>query len=417
MNENFERYFKEGNEIFNQIHDQNYSSKEYGIILFYLLQRFYNHGDFLLAEWPIHNEKFYDSVSLIQKFYHGRNPSYFKSLLRNLKGISKNEKQTSKYLIIVVLCNYILFRIKNFKQRIKIRNRIKAVKITDPRLALLWNNFPVIFAEDLRFYKAFQFRNNKPINPYKLKDYFAIIYSNKIPKNENIRFSQHGGFYGEIRSTSGHEFEYFLSDEFYTWGWSYCSKHIPYYSERLLKFKNEYRDIEVKKKDQILILPPPMLENYYNFYEDLQNSGQIRDYDIIVKGYGKRLTFSKDLDKFWNALQNCQFLVVEGDMKKFLKESNLAMIGYFPSTAFLETISVNTPTVAIQSISEDEFSPEYIEYVYKFKEVGILHTNLESAFDYINSIEDISVWWEEIKITHWFQNYLDTYCNTKIKDV
>ena len=82
-------------------------------------------------------------------------------------------------------------------------------------------------------------------------------------------------------------------------------------------------------------------------------------------------------------------------LKKELGKSSLCIISY-NSTAALETLAANFPTILYWPTKIFEIRKEADLYMNYLCEAGIYHTSAESASDHLNNIiNDIDGWWNK----------------------
>jgi putative transferase (TIGR04331 family) len=241
----------------------------------------------------------------------------------------------------------------------------------------------------------------------------------KIEQGSKLVISQHGGNYESHKYHLTQEYELSISHKYISWGWNINSsdKIITGPAFKLIGLKRSHShdgnilfvtqsEPRYCKGIHQLILPNQMfmyLEFQFRFIRSLKphirNSIQLR---LYPQEFGWE---AKDRwQAFYPKINICDSKKKIG---KLIKQSKLVLIDH-DGTTFLETFTMDTPTVLF-------WSPEI--FVHKISansfyqilaEASILHYSPESCATFIESIwDDVQGWWESEKVrnaVHIFKN-------------
>jgi putative transferase (TIGR04331 family) len=226
--------------------------------------------------------------------------------------------------------------------------------------------------------------------------------------------SPHSVAYGALESFWLRKFEINHLDLYLTWGWkSDCSNVIDFYWPNNSGRKEEfnYNNSNEQRKKILLTTaarPKHTLEYPYHvsIYEkylqeqielikrinsDLSHKVYVRTRDKttgwgIVNLYAKsqlNVTVEKQSGSFTRILNNFEIHISDNC-----------------STAYLESIAANWPTLIVNSSSYFIFSDQGNEYYLGLKQVGIYHESIDSLINHLRSINNnIKGWWfsEEVQ--------------------
>lgn len=234
---------------------------------------------------------------------------------------------------------------------------------------------------------------------------------------------QHGGNYGESRYSLSEQHEKAISDKFITWGWREDDvRDIPLPAPKLMDLSSEMRK-DSRVRDQILWVGGSV-GNFIGTWQYVSNlswlvTSSLQPEQCWSKMQKFYLTMSPELrGKLlyrYKPISSDQYLMHSeqavrtdlqdsfpsidlddysvGLIQRFL-ESRLVVIDHFPSTSFLEAITLGKPVVVFGgelSNIRSSAQPFYEALV----EVDVLHEMPEKAAQTINSIyEDVETWWK-----------------------
>ena len=253
-------------------------------------------------------------------------------------------------------------------------------------------------------------------NMYNRNDYFNLFASESVLLGAKYIIGQHGGTFRSAKINYSENIQKEVSDYYLTWGKDrhddkqFRTKVIP-----VGNLKTSSRKI-IKKKitnNRILLLTTD-LPCYSNMLSSIPISGQFLNY---YEDINKFLSKSKELglynqiifrNKFrkdgWNFNKKilCQFPNISFDTinnyHKSIQSSSLIISTYNGAT-FLETLSLNIPTIFFWNPMYWELRDHSIKDYEELVEVGIFHKNPYSAAKFVHKINsNIYSWWNSTKV-------------------
>jgi len=288
-------------------------------------------------------------------------------------------------------------------------------------------NFDDFRKKSLNFYP----KNPKLIytaSAYQSDDSFKFWVAHQTKNQIPFVIGQHGGNFGtgKVNQTEDHQIS--ISDAFVSWGWNDNRENIkplptPQLDEKAPLHQNDgdiiltladypryfYCQYSIPYASQVL----EYIEGNIDFIKRLENSlkdnlklrlagdgfnwsieDRIRD-----EGFGSMIHKStpggpnKRKDSFLSLLNNCRLSI---------STSNTA--------TFLETLSLNFPTIVFFDPNLYEFRDDAIPFFAKLRRVGILHDTPDSAAQLLNEIGgDIYVWWNNKELQKARKEFCDNY--------
>lgn len=354
----------------------------------------------------------FEKEDLNQKhlFYNSYiNNNLTEKIIENLKYVKKYKKP------------FDINKVKNFKINNNIRKKIK-IKFNYENdndfekfiINFLPFNIPKIYLEGFNYLKK-ESTNLFYRNKYKsittatahyFDDIFKYFLANQIDNGCKLIINQHGGSFGMLKWFQFEDHAISISDFFLTWGWRYNdNKIIPMTFNKLSNKMN----IKYNQNGGILnvlsgIEPYPLSidskpynsfnqKSYYeieqvNFYKNLNTKLQklttFRLYPNLYSPNEEKL-FNKELSD------------LKIDKNKNLYSSmneNQLFVGTSNSTAYLEALYFNYPTICFWNSNNWEVNNNFKDLFFALKETNIFHENASSASSFINMIwNDLLDWW------------------------
>lgn len=227
---------------------------------------------------------------------------------------------------------------------------------------------------------------------------------------------QHSAMYGEIEDHVFHHVETSVSDRFLTWGWELREKDVPFLALRLIK----------PERERIRSVPDAQNWVYVNvrqpFVWNIDETLQIQERfvlslppalrrNIVVRprvnhGGSARSQVSERIGR--------QIKGVDGGTASFTKllgKAEIVVLDMFPSTAFMECLSVGKPVIAIVPDST-VFTALAWEFYADFFKLGLLHHTPEEAAGFLTGTH-IRGWWSEILGNDLVTLYMNTFCRVR----
>ncbi|MBF0312077.1 MAG: hypothetical protein HQK52_01605 [Oligoflexia bacterium] len=243
-------------------------------------------------------------------------------------------------------------------------------------------------------------------------EYFARFVADKVCDGAKLICSQYGGGYGVLKYTAFQDYELSICDHYFSWGW--CGQE-----------KDRHKIIPnpsiLINKEKIT----PQVNGYIlsALFEQPRYSYEILSFPISASGGKRSFRLLSDFlsllpasirnrmlirPPLYNFGQNQRGMLQEQfpdialcENKKSFRErlsESCLFIGTYNSTAFLETLGMNYPTLVFFNTKEWELSEEAIPYFDLLTDAGILYADpMEIAQELSRIIEDVSLWWNHEK--------------------
>ena len=236
----------------------------------------------------------------------------------------------------------------------------------------------------------------------------AFYTAEKIEKlDAKLIVGQHGGVYGQYKFSTIEDHELDVSDKFLSWGWQdkKNEKIIPFGIIRKLPKVN----YSPKNKKILFILR--CQPRYTSRINSISGSFQAYSY------YKECISFCKNLDeskllknllirmhakRFWNEEYLFKTQIPEIDIDKgyqsifkLIKKSKLVVHSYV-GTGYLETLSMNLPTLVFTNIKDCLLKKEVLDDLKALSDVNIFHESYQSAASFITkNYDNINEWWND----------------------
>jgi len=249
-------------------------------------------------------------------------------------------------------------------------------------------------------------------NSYSSDDVFKAWAADKVERGVPLLIGQHGGNYGMALWGFDEEHQIAIADRFLTWGWSQPDqkKITP-----IGNFK-EFGKLGAADKDGVaLLVQMTMPRHSYHMYSVPVAAGQWLDYfadqcrfvDALPAGLREKLLvrlYSQDYGcgqkQRWQArYPDIQLDEGAQSMASLVKKSRL-YISTYNATTYLESMSLNLPTLMFWNPKHWELRDSAIPYFEKLKSVGIFHETPESAARQMVAVwNNVSSWWQSAALS------------------
>ena len=249
---------------------------------------------------------------------------------------------------------------------------------------------------------------------------FRFWVANQVEKGAKLILAQHGGGYGLFSSFSEkHEVE--IADKFFSWGWGgEQPKTLPMASGKL---QSSRYNIGSDSNGQILLVsymstPFVIRADHLSVGDYGLNyiSQQKRFLNVVCSEVYKILLMRLDRINYdWNEKERLEDIYPSlkfsrGERFTFpqqVRRSRLCVHGYY-GTTWLETLSMNFPTVVFWDLSRVHTLASVQPYLDDLRRLKILHDTPESAAEFVNEIyEDPLLWWMSSEL----QQAKDKFCH------
>ena len=243
---------------------------------------------------------------------------------------------------------------------------------------------------------------------YDSEDYFKFWVANqKFFNNSKYIIFQHGGLMGTEKLHNNLETQLSICDKFISWGWTgRNSKIIPFYSN----IASKKIDINYKINEKIYFCQK-IYPNYFNHIYGgpitmNKKIDNLKIFRVLLKSINKGirknviLRYQQNLAEESNYFKKSIKSKIQSSYKtNFIDEIKKARIVIHErdSTTFLQTISLNIPTILIlekkYSLRLSNKAKKYYKQLEKNK---IIFTDAKKATVFLNKhFKNIEKWWEK----------------------
>jgi len=365
-------------------------------------------------------------------------------LLRTYLGKKELFKLNFKLLQIP---NFIPNNYYNCEPDIDLRKKIKINFHTDNSFEkFLINNIflflPVSYLEGYQIEKKKIHQLSLPSNPKKIfssnilnKSLLTRYCADKTENGSKLILGTHGGSYGhyDLHFYEKHEIE--ISDQYLTWGWKNkaISKVTPFGIIRpQIKF------FKKKKTNKLTIIIPAMtvfeekieshislIKNKKFIFEpvfkilDNLDSG-LKKKNILLRFYNRNFGCN-EFEIFNKKYPSINKDKMEMKFDKLLSETKIFLSPYL-GTGYLETLSLNIPTIVFNSKDNSYLiRDDAKEHYENLKKVKIFFDDEKQLANHINNVwNDVDSWWKGHDVQKIVKDFCKEYAHkndNKIKDL
>lgn len=259
---------------------------------------------------------------------------------------------------------------------------------------------------------------------YSTDDVFKIWAAAKVEKGIPLVIGQHGGNYGIGRWTFEEEHQVAIADRFITWGWedSAHQKVVPVGNLKGFLAK------AVPKKTGVALLVEMTVPRYSShMYSVPVGAGQWQSYFEdqcrFVEALPEKLRasvlvrlFAHDYGCGQEQRWRSRFQEISLDsgrkpMSALLKQTRL-YISTYNATTYLESLSLNFPTIIFWNTVHWELRESAKPYFERLQGVGIFHETPESAARQMAAVwDDVSGWWESAAVQLVRREFCERYAH------
>lgn len=403
------------------------SQQFWNICLFYFIL------DTLKAEGfcPSKPKTPYDDVAYKELTRWGRPERVNRGILENLAEILQEGNMThqsarsravfsqlpSKAKKILFMMRFLLRYLFRKKRRGAEKRKLlyrAATSIPDKTLARAIRYMPVHLVEDFEFFHCLKMDYPNPLDTRKMKNGLAVTFASFGERGGQTRLMQHGAFYGE---TQYDNVETELPTFFHTWGWSYASHHVPGPSDVLDSFARSFSKLPQSEKDLLVVLPAYLDVDHRKKLEliwpELEAVAERAGMDLRLRPRPRKVPQANTAQQqeIQNLLGNHRVsFSSQTNFETALSKSKLTISLAHPATAFLETLRVNQPILALAS-DRHAYLPEYEVFFSNLVDLGVLHLTEHSLIKLLDMVvEDPKAWWSEISLDERMVQFKEHFC-------
>lgn len=261
-------------------------------------------------------------------------------------------------------------------------------------------------------------------NSYYDDDVFKAWAAKKVESGTPLVIGQHGGNYGMALWGFTEDHQIAIADHFLTWGWS-----VPESSNitPIGNFKGFGKKITADKVGIALMVEMAMPLLSYHMYSVPVAVGQWLDYfeeqcrfvqalpaDLRAQLLVRLLAWNhgQSQQRRWQArFPDIQLDEGVQPMARLLRKTRI-YISTYNGTTYLESLSLNFPTIIFWNPLHWELRESAIPHFEKLKSVGIFHETPESAARQMATIwHDVAGWWQSAEVQAVRQAFCQRYAH------
>jgi putative transferase (TIGR04331 family) len=255
-------------------------------------------------------------------------------------------------------------------------------------------------------------------------DLFKFYLAKKKEEGSPLVIGQHGGGIGTHLFAFYEKHQLDICDLYLSWGWTDNSKKNIKPTGILKYSKPLGVNHESQSRISLLALRLPSQSNhissapiasqllsYFNDQCEFINSlnTQIKD-NLTVRLWQIEKGFEPSIERWNAAFPDITFDYGFSNLNKLLKKSKLCIATY-NATTFLETFSMDVPTIMFWNPNHWELREAAKMHFNKLKEVGVFHETPKSAAKHVNMIwKDVNSWWNSEVVKDAIFSFKNNYC-------
>lgn len=278
---------------------------------------------------------------------------------------------------------------------------------------MLFRHIPTAYLEGYRYLTALTEKLPWPKRPaaiftsnsYSGDDVFKAWAAEKVEKGTPLLIGQHGGNMGMAKWAFYEEHQIAICDRFLTWGWGEKNQkkicpvgNLKVFGDRTAYDKNGVALLVemTLPKFSYHLYSAPIARQWLDYFQD-----QCRFIRALPEGLRRHVLvrlYAQDYG--WDQKQRWrenfpEIALDEGSqpMASLVKGARL-YISTYNATTYLESLSLNIPTIMFWNPRHWELRDSAIPFFEKLKSVGIFHDTPEGAARHMGLVwEDVSDWW------------------------
>jgi putative transferase (TIGR04331 family) len=258
-------------------------------------------------------------------------------------------------------------------------------------------------------------------NSYSSDEVFKCWAGSRVDSGSKLVIGQHGGNFGMTPMAIHESHQIKIADRWLSWGWE---KHSEPKIVPVGNFKLKFNALKHDPAGNALIVSMTLPRYSYYLYS-VPIAGQLNRYfddqlcfmDSLDESIKKKILVRMyPEDRGWN--QKMRWQHYRSDIRfdnsnqtllKSLSKSRI-FVGTYNATTYLETFSVNMPTILFWDPYFWEINAESHFYFERLKEVKVFHETPQCAAKHLVKIwDDVDAWWFSSEVQAAVKDFLDTF--------
>lgn len=259
-------------------------------------------------------------------------------------------------------------------------------------------------------------------NAYNADEIFKIWTATRVEQGSLFVIGQHGGHYGIGRWSFTEVHEKAICDRFLSWGWTDPddNKVVPVgrlTTRRPLGIKHS------KQSRALLVTGVCPRQSYwmYSFMVGRQWLDYFNEQCLFVENLPSQIRAALTVrlhrnDYGWDQISRwherfSDVCLDEGisNIDDLIQQSRV-YISTYNATTFLESFTMDVPTIIYWNPSQWELRDSAIPYFDELKRVGVFHENPQSAARHLATVwDDIDLWWKDPAVQEVLERFKARY--------
>jgi len=258
-------------------------------------------------------------------------------------------------------------------------------------------------------------------NSYCSDDVFKVWAADRVENGTPLIIGQHGGNFGMAKWSFTEDHQAQIADKFLTWGWSdkRWKSVLP-----VGNLKGFGRSVVPDERGMALLVQMAMPRYSYHMYSIPVSrqwlsyfDDQCRFVKSLPKGLQEKILVRLYIHDYgWGQkkrwIDNFPSIQIDDgsdSMASLMKRSRL-YISTYNATTYLESLSLNFPTLIFWNKRHSELRPGVEPDFEMLRSVGIFHDTPESAAHHMQSIwGDVAAWWSSASVQSARQRFCERY--------
>ena len=267
-------------------------------------------------------------------------------------------------------------------------------------------------------------------NSFSSDDVFKVWAAENVERGVPLVIGQHGGNYGSALWNFEEDHQIAISTRFLTWGWTKPEQDNV---SSVGNFTALGEKIASNKIGKVLLVEMTIPQYSYHMFSAPVAAGQWQSYfedqcrfvQALPRAIQDQVVVRLDSQDWGhNQKQRWQDRFPYVELDNGLKKMSLLMsksriyVSTYNATTYLESLSINFPTLMFWNIKHWELRISALPYFDKLKSVGIFHETPESAAKQLAAVwDDVAVWWQSSSVQNARLEFCERYTGTSNRPV
>jgi putative transferase (TIGR04331 family) len=261
-------------------------------------------------------------------------------------------------------------------------------------------------------------------NAHGMDDVFKVWAAAKVERGSPLVIGQHGGHYGLGRWSFTEDHDIAISDRYLSWGWT-DPRHSNVKPVGQLKAKRPLKGRRGAQERALLVTCTVPRFSYWMYSASVSRQwldyfhdqstfvaslpGPIRD-ALIVRLYPQ--DYGWDQASRWrDRFPGLSLDQGESNIDDLIRRSRL-YISTYNATTFLESFTMDVPTVIYWNPDHWELRESAKAYFSDLERAGIFHETPEAAARHVATVwDDIDAWWSGAAVREVLLRFKERYCD------